>query len=126
MGMRVLVVDDDEGVTNLLRSVLSYDGFSVDIAHDGADALAQVTAMAYDLMLSDLRMAGMDGLALIRAIRAIRPDLPVLLVTGYATEEVRQAAREAGALGVIEKPFNLLQLRSTVRAVWDPPPAPGV
>ena len=78
---RVLVVDDDAGVRYTLRGALEDAGGAVDEAADGATALVRLEPFRPDLLVTDLRMPGMDGLALLREVKARRPEMPVVLVT---------------------------------------------
>jgi PAS domain S-box-containing protein len=124
-GGAVLVVDDNPEVAEVSASMLEQLGYEVRRVSDAAGALAAVDAHAFDLVMSDIVMPGMDGVALARAVRARRPDLPVLLVTGYS-----EAAAEAGAeFPVMRKPFQLAELsRATARMIAESkqPPASNV
>jgi PAS domain S-box-containing protein len=125
-GGAVLVVDDNPEVAEVSASMLEQLGYQVQRAGDAAGALAAVDAHAFDLVMTDIVMPGtMDGVALARAVRARRPGLPVLLVTGYS-----EAAAEAGAeFPVMRKPFQLAELsRATARMIAEAkqPPASNV
>jgi two-component system, cell cycle response regulator CpdR len=113
----ILIADDEEPLRAFVARGLQLDGHAVDAAQDGAEALDMLTApgAAYDLLLTDIRMPIMDGIALALAAARERPALPILLMTGFADQ--RERARDLDALirDVLTKPFSLAELRATVR-----------
>ena len=114
---RILVADDEEPLRNFVARGLQLDGHSVDTACDGGEALDLLSAPGadYDLLLTDIRMPIMDGIALALSAAKLKPELPILLMTGYADQ--RERARDLDALirDVLTKPFSLSDLRETVR-----------
>lgn len=119
----VLVVDDEPQVRDLLARTLMSAGYHADVAVDGPSALAQLGQEAYDLLITDLQMPGMDGLSLIREARAAAPDLPVIIITGYSTEASAIEAINLGVAGYLTKPFRLPRiLAATARALGEPVP----
>jgi len=104
----VLVVDDDpallQGLPETLR--LRMSGVTVDTADSAATALDRIAARDYDAIVTDIRMPGMDGLALLAEIRARRPDTPVLMVTGHGERELAIRALRGGACDFIQKPID--------------------
>jgi len=113
---RVLVVDDEEVVRNWLHAALLDSGFQTDAAPDGATALSRLADSAYDVVIVDLRMPGMDGLAVVRHIRQRSDTLPVVIVTGHSTEASAVEALNLGVSGYLTKPFRLPQL---LRVLYD-------
>ncbi|NVJ97759.1 MAG: response regulator [Alphaproteobacteria bacterium] len=111
---RVLVVEDDEAVRDYVSRVLTMHGHSILLAHDGAEAVEQMNAHHFDLLISDIAMPVMDGISLALKVRASRPHVPIILMTGYANE--RQRAHNLSLLieGLITKPFTMEQLLSEV------------
>jgi CheY-like chemotaxis protein len=110
---RVLVVDDDAMVREVLVGMMEERGYRVVQAGDGLDALALLDGgAAVDLLISDFAMPGMDGLALIREARRRQPQMPALLLTGYADASVRLAVEdaEAGSTSLLRKPVSDLSL----------------
>src|SRR5205085_1928785 len=79
---RILVVDDEASIRELLSKTLALAEYQVETAADGSTALARLREMAYDLVIADLKMPGMDGLMLIRQIKRLQPDLPIIIITG--------------------------------------------
>ena len=120
--LRVLLVDDDEGTRVLLSKMLEKE-YDVDTAIDGTgalDALRRAGAI-YDLMISDLNMPGMDGIALIREVKEIRPDLPIIIITGYSTEKSAIDAVNLRVAGYLTKPLRDHQvLEAAARALGAP------
>ena len=121
---RILIADDEEPLRGFISRALQLDGHFVDAAADGAEALDMLLAAgaAYDLLLTDIRMPMMDGIALALAAAKERPELPILLMTGYADQ--RERARDLDALirDVLTKPFSLAELRQVVRRTLGEPP----
>ena len=117
----VLLVDDDDGVRTFVRRALEIDGFSVNEAADGAEALDLLRGPARetDLVLSDIVMPVMDGIALALNVARERPDVPVMLMTGYANQRERADGLEAIVRDVVLKPFTLAEIRARVRAVCE-------
>jgi CheY-like chemotaxis protein len=83
---RVLVVDDEASIRDLLSKTLALAEYDVDAAPDGRSALERMRLYPYDLLIADLKMPGMDGLAVIREAKRYKPDLPVIIITGFSTE----------------------------------------
>jgi DNA-binding response OmpR family regulator len=111
---RVLVVEDEETVREFVCRVLSMHGHSVLTAHDGTEAVQQMDAHHFDLLISDIAMPLMDGISLALKVRATRPHVPIILMTGYANE--RQRAHNLSLLieGLLSKPFTMDQLLAEV------------
>lgn len=103
---RVLVVDDDPVVCKSFDRVLSGKGYAVVTAGNGEEALRKIAAEAYDAVFTDIKMPGMDGIAVAEQIRAQRPWLPVVIVSGYATDQNEARAKAAGVRAVLHKPLS--------------------
>jgi len=111
---RVLIVDDDELVRGWMRDVLIAHGFQVDAVADGAAGLDRLARAPYDLAIVDLRMPGLDGLSVIRQLRARGAALPVIVVTGYSTEASAVEALNIGVSFYLTKPLRLAPLLTAV------------
>ena len=111
-GKRVLVVDDEASIRELLSKTLALEQYEVDTAGDGAAALDRMRASAYDLMIADLKMPGMDGLTLIRQARRLKADLRIIIITGFSTESSAIEAVNLGVDGYLTKPFRIPQVLS--------------
>ncbi len=120
---RILVVDDEQAVRDLLAKTLTMADYDVDSAPDGASAIDRLRAVEYDLLITDLKMPGMDGLSVIREARRTAPDLPVIIITGYSTEASAIEAINLGVAGYLTKPFRLPRiLAAAARALGEPVP----
>ena len=103
---KVLVVDDDPVVGKSFNRVLSDKGYAVITAHNAHEALEQIRRDEYDLVVTDIRMPGMDGLELAETVRARRPWTPVMIVTGYGTQANEARAKAAGVTAFLRKPLS--------------------
>ena len=107
---RVLVVDDEASIRDLLSKTLAIAEYDVDTAGDATAALERMRAFAYDLLIADLKMPGMDGLSLIRQVKRLHADLPVIIITGFSTESSAIEAVNLGVAGYLTKPFRVPQV----------------
>ena len=116
---RILVVDDEEPLRTLVARGLTMDGHTCMTASDGAEALDMLIAEQgrFDLLLTDIRMPLMDGIALALAAKQAFPDLPIMLMTGYAEQRERARSLDAIVSEVMTKPFTIAELRATVMNV---------
>ncbi|MEW6486652.1 MAG: sigma-54 dependent transcriptional regulator [Thermodesulfobacteriota bacterium] len=108
---KVLVVDDDASLRRVLEYNLAQEGHAVATAASGEEALAALARGRFDLVVTDIKMPGMDGLDLLRRIRADSPDTPVIVITAFGTIETAVEAMKAGAFEYITKPFNRDELK---------------
>ena len=104
---RVLVVDDEASIRNLLSQTLALADYQVDVAPDGQAALARMRLVGYNLLITDLKMPGMDGIAVIHEARRLNADLPVIIITGFSTEASAIEAANLGVTGYLTKPFKV-------------------
>jgi CheY-like chemotaxis protein len=115
----VLVVDDEPDMLVNVARILRRGRYECVTAGSGEEAIALLQRQRPDLILTDLRMPGMDGLALLRAVRRHFPPTPVVIFTAYASEATAQEALAAGASAFLPKPFTGAQLLETVRTALD-------
>lgn len=107
---RVLVVDDEASIRDLLSKTLALAEYDVDSAPDGRSALDRLRMYPYDLLIADLKMPGMDGLTVIREAKRFKSDLPVIIITGFSTESSAIEAVNLGVAGYLTKPFRVPQV----------------
>jgi len=107
---RVLVVDDEASIRDLLSKTLALAEYDVDVAPDGRSALERMRMYPYDLLIADLKMPGMDGLTVIREAKRYKGDLPVIIITGFSTEQSAIEAVNLGVAGYLTKPFRVPQV----------------
>ncbi|RCW43692.1 two-component system response regulator MprA [Halopolyspora algeriensis] len=125
--MRILVVDDDRAVRESLRRSLQFNGYQVELAADGQQALDQLVDQRPDAMVLDVMMPRVDGLEVARRLRSTGDDLPILVLTAREAVSDRVAGLDAGADDYLPKPFALEELLARVRALLRRagPPEPG-
>jgi excisionase family DNA binding protein len=117
---RVLVVDDEASIRELLSKTLALAEYDVDTAPDGRTAIERLRIGHYDLLIADLKMPGLDGLALIREAKRLNSDLPVIIITGFSTESSAIEAVNLGVAGYLTKPFRVPQvLAAAARALGE-------
>jgi len=108
----VLVVDDEASIRDLLSKTLALAEYDVETAPDGNAALERLreTHAGVDLLIADLKMPGMDGLSLIRQVKQLKADLPIIIITGFSTESSAIEAVNLGVAGYLTKPFRVPQV----------------
>lgn len=104
---RVLVVDDEATIRELLSKTLALAEYDVDLAPDGRAALERLRIIPYDLLITDLKMPGVDGLTVIKEARRLKPDIPVIIITGFSSEASAIEAVNLGVSGYLTKPFRV-------------------
>lgn len=114
MKFRALVVDDDAGVRFTLAEILADGGLEVDSAENGSAALDLARATHFDLVITDVRMAPVDGFELLRTLRAEQPKLKVIVLTAHGSERLAVEAMKLGAFDYFKKPFDLDELMAVV------------
>jgi two-component system response regulator MprA len=115
--MRVLIVDDDRAVRESLRRSLAFNGYDVELAADGTEALKTFADRPIDAVVLDVMMPGLDGLATCRRLRAQGNDVPILMLTARDAVADRVAGLDAGADDYLPKPFALEELLARLRAL---------
>ncbi len=112
----ILIVDDEDELTAALSERLALRGYCATGVLSGKDALSAVAESSFDVVLLDVRLKGEDGIDVMRKIHAIRPDLPVILLTGHIASAAGEAGIEAGAADTILKPVELGELIERMKA----------
>ncbi|GAB4170312.1 MAG: hypothetical protein Kow00108_04320 [Calditrichia bacterium] len=116
---KVLVVDDEDHVREVLKDFLEALAYEVDTAEDGSDALNKIEPGKYDLVISDLLMPKMDGLELLERIRKIDKSVVFLMITGYPSIETAVDAIKKGAYDYITKPFNMDDVKIKIERAFE-------
>jgi PAS domain S-box-containing protein len=126
-GRKVLLVDDDDAILSIGSNLLARLGFSPVVYSRPTDALGAYLGdpSGFSLVISDLTMPGMNGIELTSQILAVRPDIPVILTSGYLNADAQKRARESGVRCLINKPFDVRELVAQVRIVLGERPGPG-
>ena len=112
---RILAVDDEPVVLESLRKILVMEGYSIDTVETAQEALGLVRKRDYDFVFTDLKMPGMDGVDLTKAVRHLRADIDVVIITGYATVDSAVETMRHGAMDYFEKPFTADELAAFAR-----------
>jgi CheY-like chemotaxis protein len=118
---RILIAEDDEAVGALVARALAQDGHDITLAADGAEALDRLAELKgrFDLLLTDIKMPVMDGIALALATARDHPDIIILLMTGYADQRERAQGLDALIHDVLTKPFTLHDHKASVRGALE-------
>ena len=111
----VLVVDDEKSIRDSIKMILEYDKYDVQFAGDGPSALGKIAAAHFDVVLLDIKMAGMDGLVVLKTVKEKIPELPVVMISGHGTIETAVEATKLGAFDFLQKPLDRERLLITVR-----------
>jgi two-component system response regulator PilR (NtrC family) len=112
---RILIVDDEPSMREMLRIVLRRDGYDVVVAQNGADGLDRLRGEPFDLLLSDIRMPDISGVEVLRAAKQIHPEILAFMMTAFASTETAVEAMRLGALDYFTKPFSMDELRLKIR-----------
>jgi len=116
---RILAVDDESSIRETLRSILETEGYAVEVAQDGREALDSFKNQHFDVVLCDVKMQGMDGIEVLVALRELAPDLPVIMISGHGTIDTAVESLRKGAYDYIQKPLDLNRLLVSLRNALD-------
>jgi DNA-binding NtrC family response regulator len=116
---RILVIDDERSIRNTLKDILEYEKYSVDLAEDGIKGIEKVKSSAFDMVLCDIKMPGMDGIEVLEKLQEIIPDTPVVMISGHGNIDTAVESIKKGAFDYIEKPLDLNRLLITIRNAMD-------
>lgn len=111
---KILIVDDDKAPRETMRDFLSEVGFTIEVTDTGIKAMEMLKQSSFDLIISDLRMPQMNGIDLVKNVKAIRKEIPIIVITAFATIEDAVESMKAGAFDFITKPLNVDQIKITV------------
>ncbi|MBK7256339.1 MAG: response regulator [Ignavibacteriae bacterium] len=112
---RILCVDDEQVILDSFRKILVLDGYSVDTVQTGQEALGLLQTHHYDFVFTDLKMPTMSGVDVTKSVKHLRPDIDVVIITGYATVETAVECMKVGALDYVQKPFTEDELLAFVK-----------
>jgi nitrogen regulation protein NR(I) len=112
---QILLVEDDKSIVTMLTRVLADEGCAIEVEHRGDAGLARATENNFDIVITDLKLPGMNGLELVRKLHAAKPRLPILMMTAHGTTETAIEATQSGAYDYLVKPFEIPALLELVR-----------
>ena len=115
----ILIVDDEKAIRKTLGEILSYEGYKLEEASDGEEALKRFKEKSYDVVLCDIKMPKMDGIEFLERAREANPDIPIIMISGHGTIETAVEAVKKGAYDYISKPPDLNRLLITIRNAMD-------
>lgn len=111
---RLMVVDDEPIVGKRLRQVFGKIGFEIETYTDSAAALAAMAEKSFDIVVTDLKMEGIDGIEVLKRVRAMNPKTRVIIITGYASPDTAELAEQEGVFAFLAKPFRLDELKQVI------------
>jgi len=115
----ILVIDDEKSIRSTLKDILEHEGFVIELASNGPEALEKFNKIQFDAVLCDIKMPGMDGIEVLEKIQDIANDVPVIMISGHGTIDTAVEAIKKGAFDFIEKPPDLNRLLITIRNAMD-------
>jgi DNA-binding NtrC family response regulator len=116
---KILLIEDDAGIRETLRRVLAEEGHSVAVDQRGDEGIEHAARERFNVVITDLRLPGLNGLDLVRELHAIQPRLPIILITAFGTTETAIEATKLGAYDYLLKPFDMPELIELVRKAAD-------
>ncbi len=117
---RILIIEDDEEMRSLLEDFLKGEGYEAESALNGFEGLRKLAQDTFDLVLTDVRMPGLTGLEVLSAIKRVQPEVPVMVITAFGSEEIHHRSLERGASGYLEKPIRFLELKALISRLVSP------
>src|SRR4030042_7044081 len=115
----ILVIDDEKSIRSTLKDILEHEGFTIELASNGPEALELFSKSQFDAVLCDIKMPGMDGIEVLEKLQEIAHDVPVIMISGHGTIDTAVEAIKKGAFDFIEKPPDLNRLLITLRNAMD-------
>lgn len=119
MAQKILIVDDERAIRNALKDILTMEGFEIEEAADGAEAIKKIETTDYDCILCDIKMPKVDGLEVLQKAMELKPDIPFIVISGHGTIETAVEAVKKGAYDYISKPPDLNRMLITIRNAMD-------
>jgi DNA-binding response OmpR family regulator len=112
----LLIVDDDPEMRSLLSEELEEEGYKVTVAKNGLDVLSDIPFTAYDLIITDWKLPLRDGIQILKSVREIHPDIPVILITAFGDSKIRKKVEKAGGV-YLQKPFSMEAFKEMVQSL---------
>ncbi|MGB0839727.1 MAG: sigma-54-dependent transcriptional regulator, partial [Chitinophagales bacterium] len=116
---KILIIDDDRSIRRTLKEILEYENYKIEEAEDGIEGMVKIKTRKYDVVFCDIKMPKMDGMEVLENAMKIKPDLPMIMISGHGTMETAVEAVKKGAFDFISKPPDLNRLLITVRNALD-------
>lgn len=116
---KILVIDDERSIRNTLKEILEFEKYQVELAEDGFKALEMIKTSDFDVVLCDIKMPGLDGIEVLQKLEELKPDTPVVMISGHGNIDTAVESIKKGAFDFIEKPLDLNRLLITLRNAMD-------
>jgi two-component system response regulator (stage 0 sporulation protein F) len=113
--LNILVVDDKKVIGDFFNLTMGYYGHHITVVHDLPQTLQAITTQPFDIVFMDMMMPGKDGVEVLKEVKAMVPDLAVVMMSGYSLDEKRQQASLLGAVNCLKKPFEVDDIRRVVK-----------
>lgn len=117
--IKILIIDDEPAILEMLKKTFVCEGFCVDTAEGGVSAFRMILKKTYHLVISDIRMPGINGIDLLQKIKTVKPDTDVLIITAYNTHDNIKRAFQFKASGLLFKPFSIEQIKTKVHRILE-------
>ena len=113
--LNILVVDDKKVIGDFFNLTMGYYGHQITVVHDLPQTLEALKQQQFDIAFMDMVMPGRDGVDVLREVKALKPALPVVMMTGYSLDEKRCQAKDLGAVDCLKKPFEVDDIRRVIK-----------
>ena len=115
--IKILVIDDKKIIQDFFDFTLGFYGHQITVVHDPAEVIGLIKEKSFDIVFLDMIMPEKDGIEVLKDIKSIRPNLPVVMMSGYSIQEKRDEAVRLGAQGCLKKPFEVEDIRKIIKQV---------
>lgn len=115
--IKVLLLDDEPIVVERVKASLEMSGYQVDSFTSSKDVINILKNVKYDVLITDLKMSSPDGIEVLKIAKQLQPEIKVIIITGFATNQTAEFAKKMGAVEFIAKPFKLSQLKETLKEI---------
>ncbi len=115
---KILVVEDDKDMSRIISSILKEEGYKIDRAYDGEQAIKKIKAKDYNLMILDYKLPDINGINVLKEVRRTKPSLKVIMISAYGSPSIKSTAKKLGVYRFLDKPFDLNRLVKVVKDAW--------
>ncbi|MHA1379003.1 MAG: response regulator [Candidatus Helarchaeota archaeon] len=114
---KIIVIDDDDGITETLKYILEKFGYTVSVANSGFEAIEMIKKFRHNVALLDFMMPGINGIETFKEIKKINPSINVIMMTAYSLDDFLKEAKKEGVIAVLQKPFNINNVIELIKSV---------
>ncbi len=116
---KILIVDDDKDMSQLLAEILGGESYEVNISYTGEEALAKIKENSYDLVILDYKLLGISGLVVLEKAHQVKPLMKVIMISAFGDDSTKARAEELGVCDFIDKPFNLIEFLQRIKEILE-------